>query len=118
MKHFFLLPALLIALLVAPLPIFAANMTPMQAAAHQLRNDLNQALDESTFNADQRYRLMQDATVLVQSANRRAAGHRFKRRKLRHAAKELLKSFDSGDFQVGDAMMLNNDFKAFKKSIR
>ena len=116
----YLLSALFATLLAAPLPIFAANtnMTPMQAAAHQLQSDLHQALEQSSFNARQRYHLSQDAAVLVQAADRRAQGRRMDRRELRNSAKALLKAFDSGSFQVGDVGMLNNDFNQFKHSIR
>ena len=116
----FLLSALFATLLAAPLPIFAANtnMTPMQAAARQLQSDLIQALEQSSFNARQRYHISQDAAVLVQAANRRAEGQRMDRRQLRKSAKALIQAFDSGSFQVGDVGMLNSDFNDFKKSIR
>ncbi len=117
LKKYFL-PVLFATLLAAPLPLLAGSMTPMQTAAHQLQSDLNQALDQSTFNARQRYNLSQDAAELVKAADRRAQGRRMDRRELRKSAKELLKAFDSGSFQVGDVSMLNSDFNQFKKSIR
>jgi hypothetical protein len=115
-KH--LLPVLLVVLLAAPLSLFADSITPMQAAALQLQGDLNQALDHSSFNANQRYTLSQDAAGLVKAANERAQGGRLNRRNLRKDAEGLLKAFDSGSFQVGDISMLISDFNQFKKSIR
>lgn len=114
----YLLPVLCSTLLAAPLSLFASTMTPMQTTAHQLQSDLNQALDESSFNATQRYHLSQDAVALVQAANQRAAGHRMDRHDVRKSAKALLQAFDSGEFQIGDVSMLNSDFNAFKQSIR
>ena len=89
----------------------------MQTAALQLQSDLNQALEQSSFNARQRYALSHDAAGLVKAANQRAQNRRFNRRELRNDAKALLKAFDSGSFQVGDVTMLDSDFNQFKKSI-
>lgn len=114
----YLLPVLFTALLAAPLSLFAGSITPMQTAAQQLQGDLNRALDQSTFNATQRYALSQDAIALVKAANERAEGRRPNRRALRNSAKDLLHAFDSGRFQIGDVSVLNTDFNAFKKSIR
>jgi len=117
LKKYFL-SVLFATLLAAPLPIFAANMTPMQAAARQLQTDLTQALEQSSLNARQRYHLSQDAAVLVKASDQRAQGLRMNRRELRNSAKALLKAFESGSFQVGDVSMLNSDFNQFKQSIR
>lgn len=114
----YLLPILLVLLLAAPLSLFADSMTPMQAAAHQLQSDLDQALDHSSFNAKQRYALSENAAGLVKAANQRARGGRINRRDLRKDAEGLLKAFESGSFQVGDVSMLNSDFNTFKESIR
>ncbi|MGC8548650.1 MAG: hypothetical protein ACP5M4_03025 [Acidobacteriaceae bacterium] len=114
----YLFAVLFLSLLAAPLSTFADSMTPMQTAARQLQSDLNQALQQSSFDARQRYAISQDAAGLVKAADRRAAGKRMDRRELRNDARELLKAFDSGSFQVGDVSTLNYDFNQFKKSIR
>ncbi len=114
----YLFALLSLSLLAAPLSLFADTMTPMQTAARQLQSDLNQALEQSSFNARQRYYISQDAAGLVKAADRRANGKRINRRELRTDARELLQAFDSGSFQVGDVSTLNYDFNQFKKSIR
>jgi hypothetical protein len=114
----YLFALLFLSLLAAPLSLFADSLTPMQTTARQLQSDLNQALEQSSFNARQRYAISQDAAGLVKAADRRAAGKHMNRRELRTDARELLKAFDSGSFQVGDVSTLNYDFNQFKKSIR